>query len=336
MRITVSFGPLAAALCTATVAAPPQPRVNPPPQPPIVTTATPPTPSAVRESIVYNQQAMATRPVLVSPEQARSVIDRFKAALPKLGNPRILLYINRELVDERSGYKLASQTEKTVATKTEVKTETQADPNAPKPAADNPNAASISAGGNVTIVGGVHAGAGLASPGKSQMAVDSTHTKRDNTWRYQERPAATLADQQTVRDLERLFGRPLRMAGARLADQRVATQLIGDDPLRVFGRDQAAKDREVLARVADVVLEILISSRNLTVPAVSGDQTYAVPDIQATAIRMQDAQIIGQATAADVIGIDRYAARLARNFGVREIAEATALALMEDMLIGLE
>ena len=81
------------------------------------------------------------------------------------------------------------------------------------------------------------------------------------------------------------------------------------------------------------MLEVLISSRNLPVSEVSGDKVYAVPDIQATAIRLHDARILGQATAADVIGGGASPGHVARNFGVREIAEATALALMEDMLI---
>jgi hypothetical protein len=298
----------------------PPPTVPPPPAP----------------GYVYQQQPLATRPVLVSPEQARSIIDRFKAAYAKPGSPRILIFINRELVDEESGMKLAGRTEKTESTRTQVNSNVKIDPAAPREAEGAPAPPAISAGGNVTVIGDVRSPGPLPA-GQGQVTVKSDRANQDNTYRFQDRPAASLADKQTVRDLERLFGRPLRMAGASLADQRIASQLIGDNPLRAFSTptegDQARKDREALAKIADVVLEVLISSRNLPVSEVSGDKVYAVPDIQATAIRLHDARILGQATAADVIGGGASPGHVARNFGVREIAEATALALMEDMLI---
>ena len=40
-----------------------------------------------------------------------------------------------------------------------------------------------------------------------------------------------LARRQMVRDVERLFGRPLRAGGARLADQRVAEEILADKPI---------------------------------------------------------------------------------------------------------
>ena len=69
-------------------------------------------------------------------------------------------------------------------------------------------------------------------------------------------------------------------------------------------------------------------------PELAGDKTYAVPDIQATAIRLSDSAIIGQAAASDIIGKDIQAGRVLRKFDVQDITEATALALMEDMLTG--
>ncbi|MBL9187646.1 MAG: hypothetical protein JNK23_09225 [Opitutaceae bacterium] len=146
--------------------------------------------------------------------------------------------------------------------------------------------------------------------------------------------APTLADKQTVRDIERLFGRAFRHAGAQLADQKIAASLLPDTPGASLTGEAAAKDRQALANIADVAIEVLISSRNLTVPEVSGDVTVPVPDIQATAIRLKDSAIVGQATASDIIGKGVQAGRVIRLFGVADITEATALALMEDMLIG--
>jgi hypothetical protein len=86
-----------------------------------------------------------------------------------------------------------------------------------------------------------------------------------------------------------------------------------------------------LGKITDVVLEVLITSRNETVVEVSGDRTISVPDIHATAIRLKDSKILGQASSTDVLGKGQGAARLARTFDVHDIAEATALALMEDI-----
>ena len=77
---------------------------------------------------------------------------------------------------------------------------------------------------------------------------------------------------------------------------------------------------------------MLVASRSVVTPAVSGDQAQTVPDLQATAIRLKDAAIIAQAASSDVLGRDRDAGRLARMHDVREITEAVALALMEDWL----
>jgi hypothetical protein len=146
-------------------------------------------------------------------------------------------------------------------------------------------------------------------------------------------------DKQTVRDVERLFGRPLRAGGARLADQRVAASLLADKPLDHFTtatNEAARKDREALTKIADVVVEILVSSRMIKVVNISGDTYQDVPDIQATAIRLSDSAIIGQASATDVLGKDKVAGRVARQFDVRDISEATALALMEDITLTTE
>jgi hypothetical protein len=271
--------------------------------------------------------------VLIAPEQAKGLIDRFKANYAKLGSPRLVFYVNRDLVDETSGVKLTERKERVQSNTTEVKSEFKADPNAPQQQA---SAAGIPTASNVTIVGDV-GGNRNRVPGSENVNTKTEKSTQENTYKNTDKTAATLADKQTLRDVERLFGRPFRMAGANLADQRIATQLLADHPLQKLQAEgeQARKDREALSKVADVAVEILISSRQITVPEISGDKTYAVPDIQATAIRLSDSRIMGQTTATDIVGKDRYAGNIARNFDVREIAEATALALMEDMLLNV-
>ena len=283
------------------------------------------------EVYVYDQKPVAGRPVLIAPETATALIGRFKTNYTKLGSPRMVIYVNRDLIDEASGVKLAERKERVQRNSTEVKSEYKADPNAPQTSTAIPSAS------NVTIVGDV-GGNRNNVPGSGNVNTSTEKTSQENTYRSTAKPAATLADKQTMRDVERLFGRPLRMAGASIADQRIATQLIGDRPLQSLQTEaeQARKDREALSKIADVAVEVLISSRQITVPEVSGDKNYSVPDIQATAIRLSDSRVVGQVTASDIIGKDQYAGRIVRNFDVREIAEATALALMEDMLLNVE
>lgn len=284
------------------------------------------------ETYVYDQKPVGGRPVLIAPETAQALIERFKSNYAKLGSPRMVFYVNRELVDEASGVKLTERRERVQSNTTEVKSEFKADPNAPQQTAGTP----IPSASNVTIVGDV-TGNRNRVPGSESIHTKTEKSTQENTYRNTDRNNGTLADKQTVRDVERLFGRPFRMAGAALADQRVATQLMTNGLIQKLSTEgeQARKDREALSKIADVAVEILISSRQITVPEIAGDKTYSVPDIQATAIRLNDARIVGQTTATDIIGKDRYAGNIARNFDVRDIAEATALALMEDMLLNL-
>lgn len=253
-----------------------------PPPPPPVSVVNPP--AAPQPPYVYDQKlASGGAQALVTPEQAKALVERFKAGYPALGSPRLVIFVNRELIDQNTGMRMIARTEK------------------------------IESGTN------------------SQAKVSS-----ENRYRLQERTALSLADKQTLRDVERLFGRPLRLGGAVLADQRLATQLMPDglpQSLATEG-DQARKDREALAKIADVAVEILISSKNIIVPEVSGDKTYVIPDIQATAMRLKDARIMAQASSADVTG--RLSPAMVKNYSVQEVAETTALALMEDMLTGVD
>ncbi len=261
---------------------PPQTYIAEPPPPPLATLQTPP-----NQVYVYDQKPLAAKPALVTPEQAQTIINRFKAAYPKLGSPRLLIYVNRELVDEQAGMKLIHRSENIESSR---------------------NPASSNAASNVKRV-------------------------ENNEYRSDGKAQSTLADKQTVRDVERLFGRPLRDAGASLTDQKVAIQLMADKPLDDFigttDTPRARKDREALGKLADAVIEVLISSKNITVPTISGSQNIIIPDIQATAISLKDSKILGQASSTDVT--TRVSPSALGSFDVREITEATALALMEDM-----
>jgi hypothetical protein len=269
-----------------------------PERPPVVVAPPPPVAPPPQPVYEYDQKLATGRAPLVTTEQAQTIIDKFKAALPKLGNPRLVVYVNRDLVDEDSGLKLMARTEK-------VNTTTTSEQDG-KPTENE--AASANARTSTT-----------------------ERAARENRYRRNERKENTLADRQTVRDVERLFGRPFRMAGARLADQKLATQMMPDGPLKSLATEgeQARKDREALAKIGDIAVEILVSSRKIDVAETSGTRTYELPDIQATALRLSDSEIIGQASSSDVMR--GHPGFNARNYDVREVTEAVALALMDDI-----
>lgn len=283
-------------------ARPPVAKPAPPPTPPPVIAG--PRSQPVSEPFTYDQKPVAGSSHLVTAEQAQSIINRFKEAYPKMGNPRILIYVNRELVDQKSGLKLSARRDQREAVRGDFQRTIGNQANATNAATTNPTS-------------------------------QSEKVSSKNTYRINEKKEAPLADQQTVRDVERMFGRAFRLGGATIVDQSVATQLIADRHIDNFATptegELARKEREAVGKVADVVLEVLISSRQVNVPEISGDRTYTIPDIQATAIRVRDSKIIGQATASDFVG-PGSPPRVVRSFGPREITEATALSLMEDML----
>ena len=92
---------------------PPADYVVDPPPPPLSTYGNP----APANPYTYDQKPMGGHQYLIAPDQAQTIITRFKTAYPGLGSPRFLIYINRELVDQQSGLKLTQRTE-TVETHT--------------------------------------------------------------------------------------------------------------------------------------------------------------------------------------------------------------------------
>ena len=254
--------------------------VQPPPTPPPLVQAGPRLSPVPQPNQPAQRAYGPTNDTLIARQTADGILEGFRKAYKTDGAPRIVVYVNRALIDTATGLKLTERMENFEKTDASLKT-----------------------------------------------SGTNTYKARDGT-------APTLADQQTVREIERLFGRAFRHAGAQLADQKIAASLLPEEPGAHLTGDQGAKDRQALGNIADIAIEVLISSRNITVPEVSGDTNVPVPDIQATAIRLKDAAIVGQASASDIIGKGIQAGRAVRQFSVQDITEATAIALMEDMLTG--
>ena len=179
---------------------------------------------------------------MIPPEQVQQTLKNFKEAYLKLGSPRFLIYVNRELLDVRG-----------------------------------------------------------PSTGQSRDRGD---------------------------DIEQVFARPLRMAGAALADQKTADALMAGKWLKApnpSGDAEAARDRDSLRRIADVGIEILITQSDAVAKENSTGKSVSIPEIQATAIRLEDARIIGQASTSNLQARERQ-------FDVRDASEAVALLLMEDLI----
>ena len=223
---------------------------------------------------------------LVTSGQARVLVEKFRVTYGRLGRPRLLVFVNRKLVDSGDGFKSTGRG----------------------------NAASAAPGGAEKA----HPAAAATPHPPAAQGGDSP----------------SFASLQIVRDIERLFARPLRAGGATLTDQATAAAFVRksvSDQSGASATEPAPDQIAAFKKVTDVVIEILIASKNLTVPAVSGDKSYIVPDIQATAIRLKDGGILAQASTIDVLGGRQQAARIARQYTINDIAEATAFALMEDM-----
>lgn len=222
---------------------------GPLPPPPAVwvdTNFQPPPWSAARVSVRTTGEVAVSEQkqhvALVAAEQAKEIIGRFKAAYPKLGSPRMLLLVSRELADGQG--------------------------------------------------------------------------------------AGTVSDKQVVREVERQFGRPWRQADVILVNQKTAAAIMGDKPVADFigapETVEARQNHEALGKLADVVIEVLISSQPQALSP-SGNL-----NIQATAVRLTDAKILGQAAASDLV--KRRLPESLAGFSEPEIAEAVALALMEDLM----
>jgi hypothetical protein len=294
---------------------------EPQPPPPVVQAL--PAENSVRQRAEHQRLYGPSSDTLIARETANGILENFRKVYTVTNVPRIVVYVNRELVDLDSGLKLTGRTEKYEKTESSATNNLEPAPTTPAPQTQ----INVAVNGSTT-------GSGMSPSGRGTVASSTTKTTGENSYQQKEGSKPTLADRQTVREIERLFGRAFRNAGAKLADQKSAAALLEDKTNGRLVGDAASSDRAALAAIADIAVEVLISSRNLTVPEIAGDKTYSVPDIQATAIRLKDSAIVGQASASDVLGKDVQAGRIVRQFDVRDITEATALALMEDMLTG--
>lgn len=139
-------------------------------------------------------------------------------------------------------------------------------------------------------------------------------------------------------EVTRAFDQPFREGGVRLADPTAVATLMAGKPLVHFtasGSEAARRDRAALAQVADVIVEVVVARREVVLPVGSAERVGWQPEVQATAIRLSDSAIIGQANSRDWVKRQRGGKRGAdAGESLAALTEATALALMESIARG--
>jgi len=228
----------------------------------------PPKPSD--KKYIYTASPSTPLNLLYSPEQAKKVVDNFKIAYAKMGQPRIDIRVNLPYgTVPASPMPLPG-----------VQFSPTIDPNTGLPRAQQPAA--------TTPI--------PANPSPAAGAPVPTRVF----------DASALTERQTQREVETLFGRPLRLAGVQLAESS-------------------------LTNLPELTFEVLISERELVLQGISRKENITVPDIQVTALRLADARIVGQASVLDLFARKEQAAYMLRRYDLRQLTEATALALMQDI-----
>ena len=185
LRLLRFFAPLFAlpafAVCSEDVVSPPPPVAQALP-----VAVQPSIPAGAQQSYGLVAEALVPRAA------AERVLAAYRQSLAATPAPRVVVYVNRALVDSTGGLRLTGHTEQYEKT-------------------------------------------------------DSTNrTTGTNTYRIEPAASASLADRQTVREVERLIGRVFRQAGAQLADQNAAADLLPAQAGTHLVEDRAAREFEAL------------------------------------------------------------------------------------------
>ena len=227
------------------------------------------TPKPSGKKYTYTESPATPLNLLYTPEQARKIVDNFKIAYAKMGQPRIDIRVNLPY-----GTMPASP-----LPVPGVQFSPTIDPNTGLPRTQPP----------------VGAAPIPANPAPAGAPIPT-----------QIFDASALTERQTQREVETLFGRPLRFAGVKLVEAS-------------------------LTNLPELTFEVLISERELVLQGISRKENITVPDIQVTALRLADARIVGQASVLDLFARKEQAAYMLRRYDLRQLTEVTALALMQDI-----
>src|SRR4051812_41271916 len=152
------------------------------PEPPVPVTQAPTRADAAPAAgSDYQQRLYASGGALVAPEKANEILNTFRPAYDRLGKPRILFYVNRELVDNHAGIKLSGRKEHTETEQSESHSSFEADPNAKNPAGTPQTQVNVAVTGNAGSGDMNTPGKGNATTRKSKVTGENTYTATDET-----------------------------------------------------------------------------------------------------------------------------------------------------------
>jgi hypothetical protein len=246
-------------------------------------------------------------------------VQAFRAAYAKLGRPRLLVFVNRELVRDRGEMLAAERTDRSVKTK--------GDPVPLLPSSTVQIGADNRAASSPAAVSG-KGGEAQTSTGVSTRRAEPAH-----------RPPAPISEQE-AREFEEAFQEPFADAGARFVDQAAAelAQRLFRDPdpnfLTAPADDRERREVESLRKSADLAIQLLVRKKSVPILQPSGDdRAEERVSVTATAINLKDGAKLAQVSSDSLFGFNRrHGERLERRYREvtsAEILEQVALAVMQ-------
>jgi hypothetical protein len=248
-------------------------------------------------------------------------VEKFKAFYKQMGKPRMLLYVNRNLIKDRGEMVEMASVDTSVKTKGD--------------SVDNGSSQTVQIGSGNTVnnTGSTPTGKG----GEKTVTVGtSVRTFEDDN------KGVTPVTEIEVREIEQVFQEAFSEAGGRFVDQKIAQisnmsfSNPGENFLTAPKTDKERQDVESLRKATDVVIELLARKKPITIPQVSGNDLVVLQlELNATAISMKDGLKLGQVSSNSLFKFNRRfgkaAERRAKKFSNAEITEQVALALMQRM-----
>jgi hypothetical protein len=248
------------------------------------------------------------------------VVRQYKSAYAQQGKPRLLLYINRDLVKDRG---------ETVEVLTvDTSTKTKGDP------------VEVSPGANVQIGSN-----STSSPASSTKATGKGGERLESVTASVRETAASNKGVIPVtdieaREIEENFQEAFNEAGARFVDQKIALLAnrtfaeAGENFLTAPKTDKERQEIESLRQSSDVVIEILARRRPVQILEVSGnDRTEYQLELIATATRLKDGVKVAQVSSNSIYKFNRRNGEARQRRAVRytnaEITQQVSLALMQ-------
>lgn len=145
----------------------------------------------------------------------------------------------------------------------------------------------------------------------------------------------TVADLNRIKEVEQWVQLLFTNAGATLVDPNVGVPLLGSKPYqRIPAADKAKtkKERDALAAVADVVVEVTIVARYVTVLSPgANDSVFIVPDVTTDAYRVTDSALLGTASVQEVIKSRKLPEDTVMTINMNARTDTAIVALMEDI-----